>query len=108
MGLYGISKEEIAHAGAKPIYPTTGAVGIANLLGFRTGTARVPKTGLAFVHEGEEITPKSMAGGGDVTTVVHMGGVTINLKSTGSAQMDAHQIKRELDRLYKMEARRLP
>lgn len=76
--------------------------------GFQTGTARVSKTGLAFVHEGEEIKPKSMAGGGDVTTVVHMGGVTINLKSTGSAQMDAHQIKRELDRLYKMEARRLP
>jgi len=128
MGRHGISKEDIIGAGAKPIYPTSGGEGIVNLLGFRTGTARVSKTGWAYihegeeitpksmagggatteVHEGEEITPKSMAGGGDVTTVVHMGGVTINLKSTGSAQMDAHQIKRELDRLYKMEARRLP
>ena len=76
--------------------------------GFQTGTARVPKTGLAIVHEGEEIKPKAMAGGGGATTVVHMGGVTINLKSAGSAQMDAYQIKRELDRLYNMEARRLP
>lgn len=79
-----------------------------SFMGFKTGTARVPKTGWAFVHEGEEIKSKAMAGGGDTTTVVHMGGVTINLKSTGSAQMDAYQIKKELDRLYKMEARRLP
>jgi len=75
---------------------------------FQIGTKYVDKTGLAFVHEGEEITPKSMAGGSGATTVVHMGGVTINLKSAGSAQMDAYQIKRELDRLYNIEARRLP
>lgn len=75
---------------------------------FQIGTKYIDKTGLALVHEGEEIKPKSMAGKGGATTVVHMGGVTINLKSAGSAQMDAYQIKRELDRLYNMEARRLP
>ncbi|MGB3341329.1 MAG: phage tail tape measure protein [bacterium] len=74
---------------------------------YQIGIKRVDKTGLALIHEGEEIRPKSMAHGGTSTTV-HMGGVTINLKSAGSAPLDAHKIKRELEKIYNMEARRSP
>jgi len=63
-----------------------------------------------MVHEGESIVPKAMTGkGGDV--INNFGGVTINLKSSGSSQMDARNIAdaviREMNRRLKMEARRL-
>lgn len=78
---------------------------------YQIGIKRVGKTGLALIHEGEEIRPKSMAGagrGGDVS----FGDIHINLKSSGAAAMDARSIVdaviREFNRRMKMEARRSP
>jgi len=76
----------------------------------QAGTARVNKTGLAIVHEGEEIRNKSMASRSNAESNINLGGITINLISSGSTMTDAENIARlvmaKLDRRLKAEARR--
>jgi len=73
------------------------------------GTSRVARTGMALVHEGEEIRNKAMANrsmGGNTFN----GGINIMLKSSGSTMIDAENIAelvmQKIDRKLKMEARR--
>jgi len=76
----------------------------------QAGTARVNRTGLAIVHEGEEIRNKSMASRSNAEANINLGGITINLISSGSTMIDAENIARlvmaKMDRRLKAEARR--
>lgn len=73
------------------------------------GTGRVARTGLALVHEGEEIRNKAMADRAGMGNI-YLGGITINFKSTGSTLVDAENmaelVLQKMNRKLRMEARR--
>jgi hypothetical protein len=112
LGRMGFSEEDVGkYAHGKSLMEKVKTETVTGRLGgaigmWQVGTKRVAKTGLALIHEGEEIKPKSMARH-EYTHSVNLGGVTIHLHSSGSERLDAYKIKRELERLYKMESRRL-
>lgn len=126
MSKYGISGEDIdmaveehnkavkgpgvMHFTPLSVFGTGAATGgkkLKKLPEHQTG-GYVPTTGLALLHAGERVIPKSMAGSSAV--ISNYNNVTVNLQSTGVAQMDGRAIAdvviRQLNRRMKMDARR--
>jgi len=133
MKRFGLSEGEVRfYSGEKKTVSavTPGESG-RQFMSYQTGTKRVGRTGLAIIHEGEEIRPRSMTGKGIGADIAHegegitpksiggketgsnvyFGDINIKLKSSGAAAMDARGIVdaviREVNRRMKREARRL-
>ena len=105
-GRLGLKEPEVRAYHAEAIGARQAFLGI-----FQTGTKRVGKTGLALVHEGEEIKSKAMAGGG-TTITNYFGDIILPQAAGGTTQMDARSYARaliqEINRAMKMEGKRTP